>query len=50
MGDVVGEEFDSFVAKQINVRQKTHGSGFASKRTPEELSVLNSKTAWVKLA
>ena len=47
MGNVVGEPFEKYVADQINIRQNLHGK---INRTGEDLAVLNSKTAWVKLA
>ena len=50
MGNVIGEEFEGYVAGQINVRQKIHGSGVDAERTIEQINYLNSKTAWVKLA
>jgi hypothetical protein len=51
MANIVGEQFRSYVAKQIKSRQKVHGSGTdGNPRNPEYLSYLNSKTAWVKLA
>jgi predicted chitinase len=51
MGKIIGESFREYVVDQINVRQEVHGSGTAgSKRNLEDLSYLNSKTAWVKLA
>ena len=50
MGNVIGEEFEGYVAGQINVRQKAHGSGIDTERTIEQINYLNSKTAWVKLA
>jgi hypothetical protein len=53
MGKIIGESFREYVVNQINVRQIAHGSGnglFTNERTPEYLSYLNSKTAWVKLA
>jgi hypothetical protein len=51
MGKIIGESFREYVVDQINVRQEVHGSGTAgSKRSIEDLSYLNSKTAWVKLA
>jgi hypothetical protein len=51
MGKIIGESFREYVVDQINVRQEVHGSGTAgSKRILEDLSYLNSKTAWVKLA
>ena len=52
MGSIIGEEFADFVAKQINLRQKIHGSGtsLSPGRSSEYLTYLNSKTSWVKLA
>jgi len=49
--NIIGEEFEEYVQKQINVRQIKHGSGTPlNPRSIEDLSYLNSKTAWVKLA
>ena len=51
MANLIGEPFEDYVSKQIDIRQKTHGSGMGGvSRTPQQLSYLNSKTAWVKLA
>ena len=51
MGNVIGEQFEEFVAQQINVRQKVHGSGVSeNERTIENINYLNAKTSWVKLA
>jgi len=51
MGKIIGEQFKKYVANQINVRQKAHGSGAGdTNRTMDQLTYLNSKTAWVKLA
>lgn len=51
MPNIIGEPFKKYVAQQINVRQKAHGSGTdGTSRTPEQITYLNSKTAWVKLA
>ena len=50
MADIVGEPIPDYVAKQIDVRQKAHGSGANGSRTPEQITYLNSRTAWVKLA
>ena len=49
-GNIVGEEFESYVFNQIARRQADQYSGYDSKRTPEQLQYLNNKTAWVKLA
>jgi hypothetical protein len=49
--NLIGEEFEEYVRKQITVRQKIHGSGTSNNPRPiEYLNYLNSKTAWVKLA
>lgn len=50
MGNIVGEPFKDYVAKQINVRQEVHGSGKTQNRTPEQIQYLNARNAWVKLA
>lgn len=50
MADVVGEPLKNYVINQIKTRQNAHGSGINSNRSPEVLTYLNSKTAWVKLA
>jgi len=51
MANIIGEPFKNYVAKQINVRQRTHGSGTdGTLRTPNQITYLNSKTAWIKLA
>jgi len=50
-GNIIGEGFDSFVDKQINIRQKTYGSGLLgnSSRTPEQLAVITNNSAWCRL-
>jgi hypothetical protein len=50
MPNIIGEPLKKYVQNQITQRQKAHGSGVDGNRTPEQLSYLNSKTAWVKLA
>lgn len=50
MGSIVGQDLREYVIKQINVRQHAHGSGAYKERTLEELTYLNSRTSWVKLA
>ena len=50
MPNIIGEPFPDYVNGQINIRQAAHGSGINTFRTPDQLSYLNSKTAWVKLA
>ena len=43
---IIGESFKEYVNDQIKVRQKVYGS---KNRTPEQLTYLNGRTAWVKL-
>ena len=50
MANIIGEPLSSYVYNQIKTRQKIHGSGVDSLRTPEQLVYLNSKNAWVKMA
>jgi hypothetical protein len=55
MPNIIGENISAYVQNQINIRQRVHGSGVATDlsletRTPEQLTYLNSRTAWVKLA
>lgn len=51
MGKIVGERLQPYVIDQIKVRQNAHGSGTdGTTRTLNQLTYLNSKTAWVKLA
>lgn len=47
---VVGEAFKPYVNGQIAARQKIYGSGLSQNRTPQEISYLNSRTAWIKMA
>ena len=47
---LIGEHIPNYVQKQIQIRQKTHGSGVLSERTDDQLLALNSKTAFIKLA
>lgn len=49
-GNIIGEEFENYVFKQIAQRQKDQFSGLESNRTPEQIQYLNNRTAWVKLA
>lgn len=44
---MLGKEISPYVAAQINIRQKKLG---LPKRETEDLSILNSKTCWVKMA
>ena len=56
---IIGQEIENYVADQINVRQKLHGSGtsyssgnewFTDYRTEAQIALLNSNTSWIKLA
>ena len=48
---IVGEPYKRYVKDQIKVRQKVHASGLGgTDRTPEEITYLNSKNAWIKCA
>jgi len=49
-GNIVGEPFEDFVAKQIDVRQKAQFSGKNSLRNDKNLQYLTNRNAWVKLA
>ena len=49
-GNIIGEKFDDGVLAEIKIRQKTHGSGFNNKRTPQQIQFLNNRNAWLKLA
>jgi len=46
MANIVGEPFEEWVSKQINDRQKLHGS---QNRTLEQISYVNSRTPYLKL-
>jgi hypothetical protein len=51
MANVIGEPLESYVINQVNSRQILHGSGVRDiNRTEYQINLLNSKTAWVKLA
>lgn len=45
-GNIIGNSFNKFVKEQIKVRQKVYGS---KERTPQQLSYLNGKQAFVRL-
>ena len=47
---IVGEPFKDYVDGQIKTRQSIYGSGFNSHRTPQQISYLNSRTSWIKVA
>jgi len=51
MAKIIGEPLRPYVQNQITQRQLAHGSGTDGvPRTLDQISYLNSKTAWVKLA
>jgi hypothetical protein len=53
MGNIIGEPLDGYVTNQIKARQTLHGSGVRfnfNERTSDQINILNSNTAWVKLA
>jgi len=53
MGNVIGQPLEGYVANQIKARQTLHGSGVRfdfNERNPDQLNILNSNTAWIKLA
>ena len=47
---IVGEPFKDYVNSQIKVRQDIHGSGLNGHRSVQEISYLNSRTSWIKMA
>ena len=49
-GNLLGEEFESYVFDQISQRQNNQYSGYEELRTPQQIQYLNNTTAWVKLA
>ena len=53
MGNIIGQPLEGYVANQIKARQTLHGSGVRfdfNERNPDQLNILNSNTAWIKLA
>lgn len=46
MGNIVGENFPTFVKKQVDSRQKVYGK---RDRDPKDLQYLNNRTPWIKL-
>ena len=53
MGNIIGQPLEGYVANQIEARQILHGSGVRfdfNERNPDQLNILNSNTAWIKLA
>ena len=49
--NILGEGFYPDIKKQIEIRQRIYGSGYANgvPRSPEEILYLNANTAWCKL-
>jgi hypothetical protein len=47
---LIGETIEDYVAEQIEVRQRTHGSGVIGDREDQDLLELNLKTSFLKLA
>jgi len=49
--NIVGEEIEDFVSKQINIRQSNQFGGYGTTlRTNDQLQYLNNRNAWIKLA
>jgi len=48
--NIIGEPLEDYVIDQIKARQSLHGSGVDKFRTFTQINVLNSPTAWMKLA
>ena len=48
MGNLLKQPFEKYVREQIEVRQEVHGR--SQNRSPEEISYLNSRNAWVRLS
>jgi hypothetical protein len=44
---IIGESFEPYINDQILIRQKIYGK--PQNRTPQELTYLNGRTAWVRL-
>ena len=47
IGNILGEAFYPYVDEQIKVRQKIYGK--TSKRSTQELTYLNGRTAWARM-
>ena len=53
MGNIIGQPLDGYVVDQVKARQTLHGSGVRfdeNERNPDQINILNSNTAWIKLA
>lgn len=52
-GNLIGEPINEEILKQIDLRQKMHGSGYnpsSISRDPIVLNYLNNRNAWIKMA
>ena len=49
-GNIIGQDFNSKLIDEINLRQKIHGSGFQKNRTSQQIQFLNNRNAWLKMA
>jgi len=47
---IIGEDISKSIIQQINARQKLHGSGVKKLRTQNQIKLLNSTNAWLKIA
>jgi len=48
---IIGGPFQKYVNDQIDVRQQIHGSGYGeSNKTQQEITYLNGRNSWVKVA
>ena len=50
MAGILGKPLEDYVQNQIEIRQKAHGSGIYTPRTPDQIAYLNTNNTWVKLA
>jgi len=50
MANIIGQNLDPYVINQINNRQNIQGSGVDGYRSEKQISYLNTRNAWVKLA
>jgi len=47
--NILGEGFDDYVSNQINVRQEKYAVGLGENRTMDDITFMNSKTAFARL-
>jgi len=50
MANIIGQNLDSYVIEQIKDRQEIQGSGVNGYRSEQQISYLNTRNAWIKLA